>query len=79
MLGWSPDLQVTPVTSTTLALSVGGVPTRRPGIGISVQLFPADDELPATAPIALQATEAPPIPACLRLLGRSARPRFISG
>ncbi|NNJ09744.1 VCBS repeat-containing protein [Chloroflexales bacterium ZM16-3] len=37
---WQPDMQITPVTSTTLQLLVTGVPT---GLDLRAQLFPSSD------------------------------------
>lgn len=50
---WPPDLTITPVTSTTLALRVAGVPADAQALGLQAQVFPADEEPPATAPVAL--------------------------
>jgi hypothetical protein len=50
---WPPDLTITPVTSTTLALRVAGVPADAQVLGLQAQVFPADEEPPATAPVAL--------------------------
>ena len=49
---WQPDIQVTPVTSMTLAVTVNGVPAGGPGL--RGELFPLDDD-PQPAPITLTA------------------------
>jgi hypothetical protein len=50
---WQPDIQVTPVTSTTLDIQVTGVPLNAPGL--RAELYPLDDDarpLPITLNLA---------------------------
>ena len=52
---WQPDIQITPVTSTTLAVRVTGVPPN--ASGLRAELYPLDDDALPT-PITLSAAES---------------------
>ena len=49
---WQPAIQITPVTSVTLAVTVTGVPSD--GLGLRAELYPLDDD-PLPPPITLSA------------------------
>ena len=49
---WQPGIQITPVTSVTLAVTVTGVPSD--GLGLRAELYPLDDD-PLPPPITLSA------------------------